>query len=973
MRLGIDIGSTTLKYVLLNDDGEIICKNYSRHFSKINEKLHETLENVSEYCSQEECIACTISGSAGMGIAEKTGISFVQEVYATRLAVNTLVPGTDVVIELGGEDAKILYLTDGLEVRMNGSCAGGTGAFIDQMATLLNISPAELNELASKAEKNYTIASRCGVFAKSDIQPLLNQGAQKNDIAMSILYAVVNQTVAGLAQGRKIEGNVLYLGGPLTYFSELRKCFDKVLKSEGVCPENSLYFVSYGAAISNGNEEKTLAQIIKAVETEHNDEEYRSCLPLFNNEQEYNDFSARHAKAKVGTAALTDGMNAYIGIDSGSTTLKAVVIDEDENVVYSEYSSNKGAPVEMLKGFLENVYSKCPNINILGSAATGYGEDMILNAFNVDHGIVETIAHYTAASKFMPDVDFIIDIGGQDIKCFKIRNGTIDNIFLNEACSSGCGSFLQTFAETLGYSVADFTKEGLYADKPVDLGSRCTVFMNSSVKQAQKEGASVANISAGLSISIVKNALYKVIRTASADELGKNIVVQGGTFLNDAVLRAFEKEIGRDVIRPDLAGLMGAYGAALYAKRQSDGKSGTLTAEQLKSFKHETSALTCNGCTNHCKLTINSFDSGRKFIAGNKCDKPTGKSKGTKKLNIFAYKRSLLDSYKPVPGHRGKIGIPMALNMYEMLPFWHPFFTSLGFEVVSDIRSNRKLYFKGQETIPSDTVCYPAKLVHGHIDELVERGIKNIFYPCMSYNMNEGKGDNFYNCPVVAYYPEVINANSPKLRNVNFIYDYIGPHDRKAFEKKFYKTMLSYFPDIKKGEFLEAVDKAYTGYNEYLEKIRKKGEEIRIEAEKEHIPIIVLCGRPYHLDQEISHGIDELVCDCGAAVISEDSICHLVDKFKVNVLNQWTYHARLYSAAAYITDKPNMNLVQMVSFGCGVDAITTDEVRSILESHGKIYTQIKIDEVTNLGAVRIRLRSLFSALEMQKKSQKEQI
>ena len=970
MRLGIDIGSTTLKYVLLNDDGEIICKDYSRHFSKISEKLRETLDCVGKHCKKDEPLYCTISGSAGMGIAESTGIPFVQEVYATRLAVNTLIPGTDVVIELGGEDAKILYLTDGLEVRMNGSCAGGTGAFIDQMATLLNITPTELNELASKAEKNYTIASRCGVFAKSDIQPLLNQGAQKSDIAMSILYAVVNQTIAGLAQGRKIEGNVLYLGGPLTYFSELRNCFDKALKLEGICPDNSLYFVSYGAAISNQGGQKTLGEIIDAAAAQRGDEGYRSCPALFETEEEYKQFTARHAKAKVGTAPLSDGMNAYIGIDSGSTTLKAVVIDEDENIVYSEYNSNKGAPVEMLKRFLENVYQKCPNINILGSTATGYGEEMILNAFNIDHGIVETIAHYTAASKFMPAVDFIIDIGGQDIKCFKIRNGTIDNIFLNEACSSGCGSFLQTFAETLGYNVADFTKEGLFADKPVDLGSRCTVFMNSSVKQAQKEGASVANISAGLSISIVKNALYKVIRSASADELGENIVVQGGTFLNDAVLRAFEKEIGRDVIRPDLAGLMGAYGAALYAKRQSTGKSGTLNAEQLKTFRHETSALTCNGCTNHCKLTVNTFDSGRKYIAGNKCDRPTGKNKNIKKYNLLAYKRTLLDSYKPIPGKRGKIGIPMALNMYEMLPFWYPFFTSLGFEVISDTRSSRKLYFKGQATIPSDTVCYPAKLVHGHIEELIDRGVNNIFYPCMSYNMNEGKGDNYYNCPVVAYYPEVVNANSPRLRSVNFIYDYIGPHDRKAFEKKFFKTITNYFPDIKKDEFLKAVDEAYRGYNEYLNLVRKKGEEYRLAAEKENMPIIVLCGRPYHLDAEVSHGIDELICECGAAVISEDSISHLVDKFKVNVLNQWTYHARLYSAAAYVTDHPNMNLVQMVSFGCGVDAITTDEVRSILESHGKIYTQIKIDEVTNLGAVRIRLRSLFSALEMQKKNKK---
>ena len=592
---------------------------------------------------------------------------------------------------------------------------------------------------------------------------------------------------------------------------------------------------------------------------------------------------------------------------------------------------------------------------------------MIINAFNVDYGIVETIAHYTAASKFMPDVDFIIDIGGQDIKCFKIRNGVIDNIFLNEACSSGCGSFLQTFAETLGYEVDEFTRTGLFAKSPVDLGSRCTVFMNSSVKQAQKEGAGVDNISAGLSISIVKNALYKVIRAASADELGQNVVVQGGTFLNDAVLRAFEKEIGREVIRPDLAGLMGAYGAALYSKKKSKGVSKIMSSDELKNFTHEATPVTCNGCTNHCKLTINKFSSGRKFIAGNRCDKPTDKAKNQKKYNMFEYKRELLASYKSVEGKRGKIGLPMALNIYEMLPFWHPFFTHLGFEVVSNVQSTRKLYFKGQATIPSDTVCYPAKLVHGHIEELLDMGVENIFYPCMSYNMNENKGDNHYNCPVVAYYPEVINANSPRVRNANFIFDYIGPHDRKMFEKKFFKTITSYFPDINKKEFKEACEKAYNGYYDYLRKIQEKGDEFTKIAKEENIPIIILCGRPYHLDPELNHGIDELVCECGAMVITEDAVCQHVDKIRVNVLNQWTYHARLYSAAAYAVDNPEMNLVQMVSFGCGVDAITTDEVRSILESHGKIYTHIKIDEVTNLGAVKIRLRSLFSALEMQKR------
>ena len=970
MRLGIDIGSTTLKYVLLDDNHTIVCKNYSRHYSRVAEKLKEALQEVRPYCKDEK-LYCTISGSAGLGVAEKSGIEFVQEVYATRLAVNSLLPGTDVVIELGGEDAKILYLTGGLEVRMNGSCAGGTGAFIDQMATLLNVPMDQMDALTQKAEKNYTIASRCGVFAKSDIQPLLNQGAQKSDIALSVLYAVVNQTIAGLAQGRKIEGNVVYLGGPLTYFSKLRECFDNVLALRGICPENSLYLVAYGAAISNCTEARTLEEILQSTERSQGENGYKFCPPLFTDEAQYEAFRARHAKAEIATAELGDNKNVYIGIDSGSTTLKAVVINEQDEIVYSEYSSNKGAPVEMLKRFFENVYEKFPGIHILGSAATGYGEEMILNAFNIDNGIVETIAHYTAASKFMPDVDFIIDIGGQDIKCFKIRNGVIDNIFLNEACSSGCGSFLQTFAETLGYDVASFTQKGLYADKPVDLGSRCTVFMNSSVKQAQKEGASVENISAGLSISIVKNALYKVIRSASADELGQNIVVQGGTFLNDAVLRAFEMEIGRNVIRPNLAGLMGAYGAALYAKKYTVGPSKTITPQELKTFTHQTAAVVCQGCTNHCKLTVNTFQSGRKFIAGNKCDKPTGKSSAAKKYNLYAYKLELLRSYKPQKGKRGQIGIPMALNMYEMLPFWHTFFTELGFEVVTRVGSDRKLYFKGQSTIPSDTVCYPAKLVHGHVEELIDKGVSHIFYPCMSYNMNEGKGDNYYNCPVVAYYPEVIRANSPRLENVTFLYDYVGPHKRNTFEKKFYKIMTGYFPDIRRKEFLHAVDSAYKAYSDYLAAVRKKADEFMRIAKEENIPAIVLCGRPYHLDPEVSHGIDELICSCGAMVLTEDAVSHRMEKFRVNVLNQWTYHARLYSAAGYVCEHPEMNLTQLVSFGCGVDAITTDEVRAILESHGKIYTQIKIDEITNLGAVKIRLRSLLSALEMQKASEKE--
>ena len=963
MRIGIDVGSTTLKCIVLDEYDNIVFSSYERHYSQITKKTKELLERIMEECQCDEYVNLSISGSAGMGFADRCKIPFVQEVYATRIAVGKLIPEADVVIELGGEDAKILFLTNGLEVRMNGSCAGGTGAFIDQMATLLNITPSEMNDLAKSYDKLYTIASRCGVFAKSDVQPLLNQGAKKNDVAASIFYAVVNQTIAGLAQGRELLGNVVYLGGPLTFLSELRKSFDKTLDTKGICPEYSLYFVALGAAFMSESQKVNLKSTIAMIESQNSDGDFAHTSPLFHSVEEYNNFISRHNEETVIYSNPNEyNGNAYLGIDAGSTTIKMVIIDDKENILNSVYLLNKGNPVSIVKDFLQDFYNKFPDIIIKSSTVTGYGEEILKNAFQIDYGIVETIAHFTSAKKFRPNVDFIIDIGGQDIQCFKIKNGVIDNIFLNEACSSGCGSFLQTFAGALNYSIEDFANLGNFASNPVDLGSRCTVFMNSSVKQAQKDGATIEDISAGLSASVVKNALYKVIRVTSREGLGKNIVVQGGTFLNNAVLRAFEMELGQEVIRPNIAGLMGAYGAALYAKSNAKNTSTILTKDKLKSFSHKVQGTICGLCSNNCRLTINTFDDDRKFISGNRCEKPLAKKEGKKQLSIYDYKLKLLNNYQPIKGKRGKIGIPMVLNMYELLPFWHKFFTELEFEVIISPKSNRDLYLKGQHTIPSDTICYPAKLVHGHIESLIDGGINNIFYPCMSYNLDEGLGDNHYNCPVVAYYPEVIAANIPQIKNIDFIYDYIGLHRPKDFIKKIHGILGKSFKDITLEEVKLASNKAYEEYYSYLEKIRTMGKHYIDYANKNNLPIIVLAGRPYHVDPEINNGIDKLICQLGAVVISEDVISGNISKFPTSVLNQWTYHARLYAAAKYIGDKDNMNLVQLVSFGCGLDAVTTDEVSEILENEGKIYTQIKIDEITNLGAVKIRLRSLMEAL-----------
>ena len=965
MRAGLDIGSTTIKCVVLDDEERLVYHTYERHYSHIVEKAEEILTRVNDEIVHGQPLLLSISGSAGMGLAQSCGVPFVQEVFATRVAANKLTPGTDCIIELGGEDAKILFLTNGTEVRMNGSCAGGTGAFIDQMATLLKMGPDEMDKAAQSAQRTYTIASRCGVFAKSDVQPLINQGALPSDIAASIYKAVVNQTIAGLAQGRPITGNILYLGGPLTFSTVLRASFDEALGVKGLCPENSLLYVALGAAFYS-DQEFRLPQVIAALDKYSATATYASQPPLFASKQEYEEFHARHMKASVPRVPFgADCGPVHIGIDSGSTTVKLVVIDDQRRILYTNYQPNLGEPLELIRQQLVQLYERHPGLQVASVTTTGYGEELVKTAFSADLGVVETVAHFTAAKYFLPDVDFIIDIGGQDMKCFKIEDNAISNIFLNEACSSGCGSFLQTFAQALGYDVKDFAALGLFADRPVDLGSRCTVFMNSSVKQAQKDGASIENISAGLSISVVKNALYKVIRASSPEDLGRNIVVQGGTFYNEAVLRAFEKEMGVNVIRPDIAGLMGAYGAALYGKAHTaEGHvSSLLGPEALEHFTQQVRNVQCQGCGNHCQLTINTFSDGKRLVSGNRCDKPVTGKAGNGELNLYEYKRQLLQSYKPVPGARGSIGIPLCLNLWELLPFWHTFFTKLGFAVHTSPMSTRGLYLAGQASIPSDTACFPAKLAHGHIKALSQMKLDAIFYPCLTYNLDEGLGENHYNCPVVAYYPEVIAGNCPELEGTTFIYDYVGIHRPKDFVGKMTGILAKYFAGIKKGEVQAAADAAYAEYYRHMAQIRAKGEEIIEKARAEGRRIIVLAGRPYHVDPEVNHGIDTLITRYGAAVITEDSISNRVEKFPTTVLNQWTYHSRLYAAAKYCTTQPDMDLVQLVSFGCGVDAITTDETREILQAGGKLYTQLKIDEITNLGAVNIRLRSLFAALD----------
>ena len=976
--LGIDVGSTTVKTVIVDDDGKFVYDRYERHFSKVRETVAEQLKIIGEQFKGDK-FRIAITGSAGLGIAQASDIAFVQEVYSAFVAVNKTYPDADVVVELGGEDAKIIFLTGGVEQRMNGSCAGGTGAFIDQMASLLDISPDEMNEAALQSTKTYPIASRCGVFAKSDIQPLLNQGAKKEDISASIFQAVVDQTVSGLAQGRKIAGKVLFLGGPLTYLSALRKAFKTTLSLDdehAILPEKSSCYVAYGAALhahtlaAEATIEETLNKIANAKTTDN----ITTGKPLFETREDYAAFVDRHRQSDLKYEDIrTYEGDAYLGIDAGSTTTKLVLITPKGKLLYQHYCSNKGQPLDIIAAKLEEIYNLATDkLNIKASAVTGYGEDLIRAGLGVDFGIVETVAHYKAAAYFCPNVDFIIDIGGQDIKCFKIKNNAIDSIMLNEACSSGCGSFIQTFAQAMGYDIAEFARLGLFAKAPVELGSRCTVFMNSSVKQAQKDGATVEDISAGLSSSIIKNAVYKVIRAKTIEELGKNIVVQGGTFLNDAVLRSFEMELGRNVIRPAIAGLMGAFGCALFAMEKTkaqDCTSKILTLEQLKEFAYNSTAVQCKGCGAHCNLTIIKFNDGHRFVSGNRCEKGAGIKVADRAENMIEYKYKLIKDYeltKPKGKPKARVGFPLALSFYDLMPYFHTLFTELGFEVVLSEESTRDTYYKGQQTIASDTVCYPAKLCHGHIESLLDKKVDFIFYPCMSYNIDEGGSDNHYNCPVVAYYPELLKANNDKLTDRNFIAPYLDINMKKHVAHVVAKCLARYH--ITEKQVLGVLNMAYTAQLRYRRNIEKKAKEIIADARKKGQKIIVVAGRPYHIDPEINHGIHKLIASLGFAVVTEDSVAGLVDTPSVDVLNQWTYHSRLYRAAEYVCRNNDMQLVQLVSFGCGIDAVTTDEVRAILEEKDKLYTQLKIDEITNLGAAKIRLRSLAAALEEKEES-----
>ena len=973
LRIGIDIGSTTVKVVVLDEQNKLLFRSYERHYSKTRERACETLRSISDMLAGRQ-VKMVITGSAGLGVANASGIDFVQEVYATAAAVNTYIPGTDAVIELGGEDAKIIFFGGALEERMNGSCAGGTGAFIDQMATLMNVSVDELDALSLKHEKIYPIASRCGVFAKSDIQPILNQGGRKEDVAASIFQAVVDQTVAGLTQGRELKGKIVFLGGPLHFLMGLRERFVETLKLDeehAIFPEDGDCFAAMGAALCSSDYDTILFEdaLKKLEESVDTTTLVDTMPPLFQDVAEYGAFCARHnAKRPPQVDIKTYEGPAWLGIDAGSTTTKLALITGDGGLLYTYYHSNLGNPVAIVLEQLREIYAQCGDrIEVRGVAVTGYGEDLIKNAFSCDLGLVETMAHYKAAAHFEPDVDFIIDIGGQDMKCFKIRNGAVDSIMLNEACSSGCGSFIETFAKALGYDIAAFSKLGLFAKHPVNLGSRCTVFMNSSVKQAQKDGASVEDISAGLSTSIVKNAIYKVIRAASADDLGQHIVVQGGTFLNDAVLRAFEKELGRNVTRPVISGIMGAFGAALAARDLHLDKSALLSAKALEKFTHTARPATCGLCTNHCSLTVNSFDGGRRFISGNRCSRPLGEEP-SRLPDLMRYKYAHLRSLHGKgngTGARGRIGIPFGLNMYENLPFWFELFTKLNFELVLSPESSRKLYLKGQRTIPSDTVCYPAKLLHGHVEALIEEGVDAIFYPCMPYNFNEGVSDNNYNCPVVAYYPELLAANVPELKNTRFLNPYFGLHRPKDFTRKAEEWFFNEF-QVPKRETSAAVKAAYAAYDAYKDDLRETGKRYIDQARREGQPILVVAGRPYHMDPEINHGINDLITSYGFVLLTEDAVAYLEDKAPRHVLNQWTYHARMYNAARYVCTQKDMELIQLVSFGCGIDAITGDEMRSILEEGGKLYTQLKIDDISNLGAVRIRIRSLMAAIEARK-------
>ena len=982
--LGIDIGSTTVKIAILDENHTILFSDYERHFANIRETLSALLQKAFSELGNIS-LHPMITGSGGLTLANHLGVPFTQEVIAVATALKELAPKTDVAIELGGEDAKIIYFEGGnVEQRMNGICAGGTGSFIDQMASLLQTDASGLNEYAKGYSSLYTIAARCGVFAKTDIQPLINEGATKEDLAASIFQAVVNQTISGLACGKPIRGHVAFLGGPLHFLSELKAAFIRTLKLDEehiIDTDNSHLFAAIGSALNAGEDVTfSLEEMVGKLSCEiHMEFEVERMEPLFADEASYEAFKKRHEAHRVGTADLASYHgNAYLGIDAGSTTTKIALVGEDGSLLYSFYSSNDGSPLKTAIRSLKEIYAQLPaDVKIVRSCSTGYGEALMKAAFLLDDGEVETVAHYYAAAFFDPKVDCILDIGGQDMKCIKIKNQTVDSVQLNEACSSGCGSFIETFAKSLNYSVQDFAKAALFAKHPIDLGTRCTVFMNSKVKQAQKEGASVADISAGLAYSVIKNALFKVIKVSDASELGKNIVVQGGTFYNDAVLRSFERIAGCEAVRPDIAGIMGAFGAALIAREryESGYETQMLSYEKLCELKYETSMAKCRGCTNNCRLTVNKFSGGRTYVSGNRCERGIGGQKNASNVpNLFEYKMQRLFSYpalEPDKAPRGTVGIPRVLNMYENYPFWHVFFTKLGYRVILSPGSNRKIYELGIESIPSESECYPAKLAHGHVTWLIRQNVDFIFYPAVFYERDEVEGaNNHYNCPIVTSYSENIKNNveeitggQMRLRNPFLSFRDLGTVTM---------ALLKEFAELPAKEVKEAASAAWDELALVREDIMKKGEETLKYLEETGKRGIVLAGRPYHIDPEINHGIPELITSFDLAVLTEDSISHLGKPERpLIVSDQWMYHSRLYAAASYVKTVENLDLIQLNSFGCGLDAVTTDQVNDILSGSDKIYTCLKIDEVNNLGAARIRIRSLLSAIKVREKLKKE--
>ncbi len=977
LHLGVDIGSTTVKIAVLDHKDRLLFSRYKRHYSDIWKALQELIEEVHrEYQSNNLTVAVT--GSGGLAVSEVLRLPFVQEVIAGSKAIQRFIPDTDVVIELGGEDAKITFFENGVDQRMNGICAGGTGAFIDQMAILLKTDAAGLNQMAEKYRVIYPIAARCGVFAKTDIQPLLNEGARKEDIAASIFQAVVNQTIGGLACGRKIKGKVGFLGGPLHFLPQLRLRFKDTLgltEENMVVPEKSEVYVAIGAGIVSKKEDVIqFDDLLQRFKVDKQSFMYETAKldPLFADDTEYMDFVKRHSQEKVSRKPLqTYQGRCFLGMDVGSTTTKTAVIDKEGNLLYCAYANNEGNPLDSAVKMLKGVYENLPTgADIVYSGVTGYGENLVKAALHFDLGEVETVAHYTAAEYFLPGVKFILDIGGQDMKCLKVHDGIIENIMLNEACSSGCGSFIETFARSLEMSVQDFAEKGIKAKSPADLGSRCTVFMNSKVKQAQKEGVSVGDISAGLCYSVIKNALYKVIKLKGPEELGDKIIVQGGTFLNDAIVRSLELTTGRKVVRPDIAGLMGAFGVALLAQRawQEGVSTSLINPEDILNFSVDSKITRCQKCTNACLLTINRFGDGRILITGNRCERGAGIEKSEEIPNLYEYKFNRLFGYEPLSeekAYRGTIGIPRVLNIYENYPFWFTFFTHLGFKVELSPHSNRKIYELGMDTISSDTACYPAKLAHGHIAALVNQGVKHIFYPCIPKEREEIKeADNYYNCPIVISYAEVLRANMDILKenSVKFHNPFLPYHDRKRLTKRLYEEFKEF--GVSLSEVIKALEAAWTEDEKVKEDIRRKGEEVVNWLITNDRRGIVLSGRPYHLDHEVNHGIPNIITSLGMAVLTEDSVAHLgkVDR-PLRVLDQWMYHSRLYEAADFVAKQDNLELVQLNSFGCGPDSIAAEQAQEILGKSGKIYTMIKIDEVSNLGAVKIRLRSLKAAME----------